>query len=75
VILEYNKNTGVTIGKQLEGGIGFRRYPYKPIPLFKFPGRKWNTTRAQKLKKLQEKFTTENYDWLTHNWKGFFYLS
>ena len=29
VILEYNKNTGVTIGKQLEGGTGFRRYPYK----------------------------------------------
>jgi len=29
VILEYNKNTGVTIAEQLEGGIGFRRYPYK----------------------------------------------
>lgn len=24
-------------------------------------------TRVQKLKKLQEKFTTENYDWLSHN--------
>jgi len=67
VILEYNKNTGVTIGKQLEDGIGLRRYPYKPIPLFKFPKENWNMARAQKLNKLQEKFTTENYDWLSHN--------